>query len=91
MTLIGNVIDDFLSYNHLSDTQFITFKSIDEINYIIYIQDAKNIIFYNLINNEKIYEIIHFTDKGETIGGLNHIFDKYNKRDLLLAFTYGEW
>ena len=78
--------DSYCQYSFL-DNIFCVFKSIDKILYLIYINENKSIIFYNLINKQKISEI----KKAHKLSIFNfrHYLDKINKRDLILSISFG--
>ena len=72
-----------------SNTQFITFKSINNIFELIYIYEENvndykknSIICYDLTNFQKINEI-----KNENVSEIKHIFDSFNKRDLIISLS----
>ena len=56
--------------------------------YLIYINKDNKIIFYDLNNNRKIFEIKNAHE--EIIGYIRYYLDKINKRDLLLTISYQE-
>ena len=62
---------------------FIIFKSITDIIFAVYVIDDTSIIFYNLINNQKINEIKNAYN--DYIFMLKYYFDKMNKKDLLMS------
>ena len=67
------------------DNTFIVFKSIDEILYLIYSNERKYIISYNLIDNKKIIEIKNAHNN--YITNLRHYFDEICKRDLMISIS----
>ena len=73
------------SYSFDIDNTFELFKSIDDIIYLIYSNNQKSIIVYNLIDNKKINTIKNAHNK--YISNFRHHFDKTNKRDLILSIS----
>ena len=65
--------------------KFCVFNSIDNILYIIYANDDKSILCYNLIDYIKINEIKNAHNS--FISNIRYYFDKSNKRDLILSVT----
>ena len=63
---------------------FCTFKSIDEIFYLVYIKEGRHIVFYNLIDERNITEIKYYDFD---IQDIKYLFDENNKRDLLFSFS----
>ena len=63
---------------------FCTFKSIDEIFYLVYVKEGNCIVFYNLIDERNAIEIetydLHIID-------IKYLFDENNKRDLLFSLS----
>ena len=53
--------------------------------YIIYTNENRSIISYDLINNKKINEIKNA--HSELITNLRHYSDKINKRDLIISIS----
>ena len=67
---------------------FVSFISINnEILYLVYTNEQKSLIFYNLIDNIKMNEIknCHATN----INNIRYFFDKINNRDLILSISFG--
>ena len=66
---------------------FCTFKSIDDIYYLVYIVNRTHIIFYNLIDERKVIDI----DTGcfwiYPLQEIKYLFDENNKRDLLFSLS----
>ena len=62
---------------------FVTFKSINNIYYLIYFDKKNSIISYDLVLNKKINEIknAHIN----SIQKLKHYYDNYNQRNLVLS------
>ena len=79
-----NLIKNSLVKNYLDNT-FSVFNSINNILYLIYTNEEKSIISYNLITNKKIIEIKNAHD--EYISNFRHYLDNINKRDLLLSLS----
>ena len=67
------------------DNLFIVFNSINDVVYLIYVNQQNSIICYNLLNNQKLNEI--FNAHQCYISNLRHILDKNNKRDLILSIS----
>ena len=64
---------------------FISFKSVNDILYLIYSTKNISIISYNLINAQKINEIKNAHKK--CITNFRHYLDNYNKRDLVISVS----
>ena len=66
-----------------NNDSFVTFKSTDNIYYLIYFNKKNSIISYDLALNKKINEIknAHIID----IQKLKHYYDNYNQRNLVLS------
>ena len=64
---------------------FISFQSINNIIYLIYSNNCNSIIFFDLINNQKLNETKNAHD--HPIFNFRHILDSINNRDLLLSTT----
>ena len=67
---------------------FIVFNSIDNILYLIYSNENKSIISYNIIDNKKINEIKNAHTK--KIFNFRNILDTKNKRDLIISISYDQ-
>jgi WD40 repeat protein len=65
---------------------FEAFKSINNIQYLVYINKDNTIVFYDLNYNKKRFEIKNAHE--ESIENIRYILDKINKRDLLLTISY---
>ena len=63
---------------------FCTFKSIDDIYYLVYTVDVSHIIFYNLIDERKVIDI---NTGNWYILEIKYLFDENNKRDLLFSLS----
>jgi len=73
------------AYTHLYiDNTFILFKSIDDLIYIIYSNNKKSIIAYNLIDNKKIIEIKNAHN--ENITNFRHYLDLEKKKILFYQY-----
>ena len=77
-------VDNWDNNNHLLNT-LISFKSFDNILYLIYSNNTPSIICHDIINNKKIIEIkkahkYHISD-------FKHYLDKKNNRDLLISIS----
>ena len=74
------------AYTHLYiDNTFILFKSIDDLIYIIYSNNKKSIIAYNLIDNKKIIEIKNAHN--ENITNFRHYLDLEKKKNFILSIS----
>ena len=62
---------------------FLSFKSINEIIYLIYSNKANSMIFYDINNNQKINEIKNAHNS--EIEKISHYFDNLNKRDIIMS------
>ena len=69
------------------DNIFNIFKSIDNILNLIYTNGNKSIIFYDIINDQKINEIKNAHKWA--IFNFRHYLDKMNNRDLIISISYG--
>ena len=67
------------------DNTFITFKTKDEIFYLVYAKENKSIISYDIINNKKNKEIKNAHE--DYIINFQHYYDKINKEDLILSIS----
>ena len=76
-TLIKNV----LYSKSFSNNIFLIFKSFTGIYYLIYANQSKSIIIYDLFKNKEISEIKH----KNYIGCFNYCLDYNNKRDLIMT------
>ena len=64
---------------------FSIFNSIYDILYLIYSTKKNTIIFYNLINNQKIVKIKNAHKN--PITNIRHYLDNSNKRDLIMSIS----
>ena len=78
--------DSYCQYSFL-DNIFNVFKSIDSILYLVYTNDKKSIIFFDLINNQKVNEIQKAHEW--SISNFRHFLDKIDHRDLLISISFG--
>ena len=78
--------DSYCQYSFL-DNIFAVFKSIDNLLYLIYTNENKSIIFYNLLTNQKINEIKKAHKL--SISNFRHYLDIINKRDLIISISFG--
>ena len=78
------VVKDSYSCSFL-DNIFTSFKSIDNIFYLIYSNKNKSIVCYNIIDNKKINEIKNAHNN--YITNFRSYFDKDNKRDLVMSIS----
>ena len=78
------VVYDSFSCSFL-DNIFTSFKSIDNIFYLIYANKNKSILSYNIIDNKKINEIKNAHKN--YITNFRYYFDKSNKRDLIMSIS----
>lgn len=79
----------------LIDNSFCIFTSIDKIFYLVYSNVSYSIIFYNLIDFQKMNEIknahkYHSDEATDNRIYFRHHFDKNNERDLILSILSGE-
>ena len=78
--------------NEASDNQFdnscITFKSIDNILFLIYSNENYSIFCYNLINFQLVNEIKKA--HSSFIVNFRHFYDKNNSRDLIISVSSGD-
>ena len=81
---INVLVEDSKIYYNLNDT-FNIFKSIDDILYLIYVNNNNSIIFYNIIDNKKINEIKN--THNDYITNFRHVSDNINQRDLLMSIS----
>ena len=82
--LLSNITKD--SYNHwCSDNSFIVFKSIDNIIYIIYSNEFKSIICFDLEQTKKTCEIRNAHT--EYINSFNYFYDIKNKKDIVMSVS----
>jgi len=81
---LSNITKD--SYNHwCSDNSFIVFKSVDNIIYIIYSNEFKSIICFNLEESKKTCEIRNA--HAEYINSFNHFYVIKNKKDIVMSVS----
>ena len=78
------VNDCYTNYDSYNNT-FCTFKSINNIFYLIYATKDKSIIFMNLINNQKLNEVKEAHN--EEILSFRHYLDENNNKDLLMSLS----
>ena len=67
------------------DNTFCVFNSIDDILYLTYATKNKSIIFYDLINEQKINEIKQAHKM--LITNFRHYFDEINQIDLIITIS----
>ena len=77
------ITDSFCRY--WCDNTFSLFKSYNNIFYIVYTNNSKSIISFDIIDNKKIGEIK--CAHNDYITNLRYYFDKENKRDLLMSLS----
>ena len=82
--LLSNAINDSFVYSNL-DYSFTVFNSINNILYLIYSNENKSMICYDLNNQRKINEIKNIHD--EFITNFRHYLDEINKRDLVMSLS----
>ena len=70
----------------LSDNTFTVFESIQKYFYLIFSNKYKSIICYNLIDEKIVIELKNCHK--EHITNFRHLWDKKNKRDLVLSLSY---
>ena len=69
----------------VSDNSFITFKSINNILYLIYSNKNKSIISYDLNEQKKIIELKN--SHNNYITYFRHYLEEINKRDLMMSIS----
>ena len=79
-----NLVNDSYSDNWLID-KFAVFKSINDILYLIYTNQEKSIISYNIIDNKKMNEIKNA--HVNYITSFRYYFDYINNRDLIISIS----
>ena len=84
ITYSKDLTKDSYVFNNL-DNSFCSFKSINNIYYLIYVNMYNSLISYDLIDNKKIIEIKNAHSK--YITNLRHYLDKLNKRDLIMSVS----
>ena len=84
MKLLSNIINGSYTISTLSNT-FITFKSINNILYLIYANKNKSIICYDLIAQKKTIELKN--SHNQFISNFRHYLEEINKRDLLMSIS----
>ena len=80
---IDLVEDSFCKY--WLDNSFFIFNSINNILFVVYTNEVRSIISYNLINNKKVNEIKKAHN--DYITNFRHYFDKINNRDLMISIS----
>ena len=84
LIFLKNLVED--SYSSIClDNIFSIFKSINEILYLIYSNNKKSIILYNLLNNQKISEIKNAHK--DFILSFRHYLDRINNIDLIMSIS----
>ena len=73
------------SYSFFIENTFIVFKSINDILYLIYTNENKSLISFNIIENNLINEIKNAHN--EYITNIRYYYNKTNKRDLILSIS----
>ena len=84
LLFLKNLVIDSYSKDWLIH-KFIVFKSIDNILYLIYSNDNKSIISYNIIDNQKINEIKNAHK--DNISSFRYYLDNINQRDLFISLS----
>ena len=84
ITFIKNVGTNSFA-NEILDNNFIVFKSLHNIIYLIYYDSSKSITSYNLITFQIINKIR--TSPDEDVSNLRHFQDRKNKRDLFISIS----
>ena len=82
---LSNITEDSFAADN-SDNSFTVFKAINNILYLIYSNENKSIICYDLENEKTIKEIKSNHD--EYITNFRHYLDKINKRDLIISISF---
>ena len=83
MEFLEDLVND--SFNNYSNSGFVVFKSIDNKIYLIYSNNNKSIISYDIIKKQKLTEINNAHN--ENITSYRYILDNINKRDLVLSVS----
>jgi len=73
------------SFNEYSNSGFVVFKSIDNKIYLIYSNNNKSLISYDIINKKKLTEIKNAHN--QNITSYKYILDNINKKDLVLSVS----
>ena len=84
LIFLKNLVIDSYSNNWLID-KFIVFKSLNNILYLIYSNNNKSIISYNIIDNKKINEIKNAHE--DYISSFRYYLDNINQRDLVISLS----
>ena len=79
-----DIVNDSYSHLWLTNT-FSIFRTISDILYLVYSNQKKSIIFYNIINNKIIREIKNAHN--EYITNFRYYLDKIKNRDLMLSIS----
>ena len=82
ISFFTNLIED-INCSVWLDHNFCIFNSIDNILYLIYMNNNYSIIFFNILNNQKINEIKN--KENLLIISFKHYLDKFNKKDLIIS------
>ena len=82
--LLSCVVDDSFAFDN-SDNSFTVFKSINDILYLVYSNERKSIICYDLELQKKIREIK--SNHENDITNLRHYLDEIYKRDLVISIS----
>ena len=84
LTFLKNIVNDsFARFAKMNS--FSIFNSINDILYLVYSTEKKSIVFYNMINNQKIAEIK--TSHKFGITNFTYYLDNFNKRDLIISIS----
>ena len=81
---LSDIVNDCYSDLWLANT-FSIFKSINDILYLVFSNEKKSLILYNIINNKRIKEIKNAHNK--YITNIRYYLDKINKKDLILSIS----
>ena len=84
ITISSDIINESYAYAN-ADNAFCTFKSINDILYLIYSNENKSIIYFDLIDKKKIAEIKN--SHKEYITNFRHYLDEISKRDLVMSIS----
>ena len=84
LLFLKDLVIDSYSNNWLIN-KFIVFKSLNNILYLIYSNNNKSIISYNIIDNKKINEIKNAHK--DQISSFRYYLDNINKRDLIISLS----
>ena len=82
---LNDLINEAYSYYSFLDNTFCIFKSIYDSLYLIYSNEKKSILSFNIIENKKMNEIKNAHN--EYITNFRYYLDKINKKDLIISIS----